>query len=117
MPDAEFSIYRKRSDFIRQHILPGGMLPSPAIPRHQGANAGLELRASFTFGQDHARTCRIWAARMTGAAPRIRRFGYDEPYLRGWHYYPESCAATFATGRSDVVQVEYGHVGQMAQAA
>lgn len=117
VPDAEFSIYRKRSDFIRQHIFPGGMLPSPAILRHQGAKAGLELHASFSFGQDYARTCRIWAVRMTGAAPRIRRFGYDEPFLRGWRYYLESCAATFATGRSDVVQVEFGHVGQIAQAA
>ncbi|SED78510.1 cyclopropane-fatty-acyl-phospholipid synthase family protein [Rhodobacter sp. 24-YEA-8] len=117
VPDAEFSIYRKRSDFIRQHIFPGGMLPSPAILRHQGARAGLELRASFSFGQDYARTCRIWAARMAGAAPRIRRFGYDEPFLRSWRYYLESCAATFATGRSDVVQVEFGHIGQMAQAA
>ncbi|MCL4067903.1 cyclopropane-fatty-acyl-phospholipid synthase family protein [Pseudomonas sp. GX19020] len=117
VPDAEFSIYRKRSDFIRQHIFPGGMLPSPAILRHQGARAGLELRASFSFGQDYARTCRIWAARMAGAAQRIRRFGYDEPFLRSWRYYLESCAATFATGRSDVVQVEFGHIGQMAQAA
>lgn len=117
VPDAEFSLYRKRSDFIRQHIFPGGMLPSPAILRHQGAQAGLELRGSFSFGQDYARTCRIWAARMAQAAPRIRRFGYDAAFLRGWRYYLEGCAATFATGRTDVVQVEYSHADARAQAA
>lgn len=117
VPDAEFSIYRKRSDFIRQHIFPGGMLPSPAILRHHGAKAGLELRSSFSFGQDYARTCRIWAARMAEAAPRIRRLGYDDAFLRGWRYYLEGCAATFATGRTDVVQVEYGHADNMLQAA
>ena len=109
VPDEEFSVYRKRSDFIRQHIFPGGMLPSPAILAHQGTKAGLALKDSFSFGQDYARTCRIWAARMAKAAPRIRGFGYDDAFLRGWRYYLESCAATFATGRTDVVQVEYAH--------
>lgn len=117
VPDAEFSIYRKRSDFIRQHIFPGGMLPSPAILAHQGAQAGLTMLNSFSFGQDYARTCRIWAARMAQAAPRIRRYGYDDAFLRGWRYYLECCAATFATGRTDVVQVEYGHAHGAALAA
>src|SRR5690606_35557383 len=76
LSDSEFSIYRNRSDFIRQHIFPGGMLPSPAILANQGARAGLTLQNSFSFGQDYARTCRIWAARMDAAAPRIRQFGY-----------------------------------------
>lgn len=111
--DAEFSVYRKRSDFIRQHIFPGGMLPSPAILAHQGAKAGLSLRSSFSFGQDYARTCRIWAARMAEAEPRIRRYGYDAAFLRGWRYYLEGCAATFATGRTDVLQVEYAHADDM----
>ncbi|WP_151719808.1 SAM-dependent methyltransferase [Gemmobacter serpentinus] len=117
VPDAEFSIYRKRSDFIRQHIFPGGMLPSPAMLSHHGAQAGLELRSRFSFGQDYASTCRIWAARMAKAAPRIRRSGYDAAFLRGWRYYLEGCAATFATGRTDVVQVEYAHADGAARAA
>lgn len=117
VPDAEFSVYRKRSDFIRQHIFPGGMLPSPAILAHQGAQAGLVIRDSFSFGQDYARTCRIWAARMAEAAPRIRRFGYGDTFLRSWRYYLESCAATFATGCTDVVQVEYAHADALAVAA
>ncbi len=115
--DAEFSVYRKRSDFIRQHIFPGGMLPSPAVLAHQGAQAGLHMTNSFSFGQDYARTCRIWAARMAAAAPRIRRQGYDDAFLRGWRFYLEGCAATFATGRTDVVQVEYAHHDAAAMAA
>lgn len=117
VPDAEFSIYRRRSDFIRQHIFPGGMLPCPATLSHQGAKAGLVMRNTFSFGQDYARTCRIWAARMAEAAPRIRRFGYEEAFLRGWRYYLEGCAAAFATGRTDVVQVEYSHDNGLAMAA
>lgn len=115
--DAEFSVYRRRSDFIRQHIFPGGMLPSPAILAHQGAQAGLVLQESYAFGQDYARTCRLWSARLAEAAPRIRRYGYDDAFLRSWRFYLDGCAATFATGRTDVVQVEYAHAESAALAA
>lgn len=107
--DAEFSVYRARSDFIRQHIFPGGMLPCPAMLAHHGAQAGLRVRDSFSFGSHYARTCRIWAARLSAAAPRLKSYGYDSAFLRSWRYYLEGCAATFATGRTDVVQLEYAH--------
>lgn len=109
VPDAEFSVYRRRSDFIRHHIFPGGMLPSPAMLSHHGARAGLTVKESFSFGAHYARTCRLWAARLAAAGPRIGKLGYDAAFLRGWRYYLEGCAATFATGRTDVVQVEYAH--------
>jgi len=48
---------------------------------------------------------------MLAEAPRIRRLGYGEDFLRNWQFYLQSCAATFATGRSDVVQVELAHSG------
>lgn len=119
VPDAEFSVYRRRSDFIRQHIFPGGMLPSPAILSHQGAQAGLVMQGSFSFGAHYARTCRLWAARLAEATPRIGKLGYDASFLRGWRFYLEGCAATFATSRTDVVQVEYAHseTGSAALAA
>jgi len=40
---------------------------------------------------------------------RIQRIGYDETFLRGWQFYLEGCAATFATAGCDVVQVTLGH--------
>jgi cyclopropane-fatty-acyl-phospholipid synthase len=109
VPDAEFSVYRTRSDFIRQHVFPGGMLPCPASIASQAGRAGLEVRGSFAFGQDYARTCRTWSQRMMDQRDRILRLGYDEPFLRSWQFYLDSCAASFATGRCDVVQVELAH--------
>ncbi|WP_417718937.1 class I SAM-dependent methyltransferase [Salipiger sp.] len=109
VPDAEFSLYRKRSDFIRQHTFPGGMLPCDAVIAREARRAGLEVSESFAFGQDYARTCRIWADRMLAEKDRIARLGYDEPFLRSWQFYLEGCAATFSTGRTDVVQVRLVH--------
>lgn len=117
VPNAEFSVYRGRSDFIRQHIFPGGMLLCDAIIARQAQDAGLVVRDSFAFGQDYARTCRIWAQRMLAQAPRIRKLGYDDAFLGGWQFYLEGCAAAFATGRTDVVQVELAHIEERALAA
>jgi len=109
VPDAEFSIYRRRSDFIRQHVFPGGMLPCSASIFHAAGQARLTVRDSYSFGQDYARTCRIWAQRMMEQRKRINRLGYKDDFLRSWQFYLEGCAASFATGRCEVVQITLGH--------
>lgn len=112
VPDAEFSVYRRRSDFIRQHVFPGGMLPCPAVISHEATKVGLRVRDSHAFGHDYARTCRIWCETMMQQRPRIQRLGYGDAFLRGWQFYLEGCAAAFATGRCDVVQVTLSHADE-----
>lgn len=114
VPDADFPAYRRRSDFIRQHVFPGGMLPCDAAITREAAKAGLQVTDNYAFGQDYARTCRIWSERMQAERPRIARLGYDDAFLRGWQFYLDGCAAAFATGRCDVVQVELTHQGEAA---
>lgn len=109
VPDAYFDIYRRGSDFIRQHTFPGGMLLSDAMISREARRAGLEVRESFAFGRDYARTCRIWNERLLEERERIMRLGYDRRFLRSWQYYLEICAASFAVGQTDVVQVELSH--------
>ncbi|WP_353473183.1 cyclopropane-fatty-acyl-phospholipid synthase [Salipiger sp. H15] len=110
--DAEFSLYRTRTDFIRQHTFPGGMLPCGAVLAREAQKAGLVLRESFAFGQDYARTCRIWCDGMLRQRRQIESLGYGESFLRSWQFYLDACAATFASGRTDVVQVELRHAGE-----
>ncbi|MCA0997856.1 SAM-dependent methyltransferase [Alloyangia pacifica] len=110
--DAEFSLYRKRTDFIRQHTFPGGMLPCNAVLTREAAKAGLVLRENFAFGQHYARTCRIWRDNLLRQRKRIEGLGYGESFLRSWQFYLDACAATFSTGRTDVVQVELRHAGE-----
>ena len=109
VPDENFATYRNSSDFIRQHTFPGGMLLSDAMIRAQAERAGLQVQNSFSFGQDYARTCGVWSDRMEQGAARIRNLGWQDSFLRSWRFYLEICAATFATGRTDVVQVEFAH--------
>lgn len=109
VPDDFFETYRKSSDYIRQHVFPGGMLLSDKIIETQAAQAGLQVQDNFAFGQDYAKTCRMWADRLRAQKPKISELGYGESFFRNWQYYLEICAASFAVGHTNVVQVEMAH--------
>lgn len=109
VPDVNFDIYRNCSDFIRQYTFPGGMLLSDAMIAWHARKAGLRVCDNFAFGPHYARTCRDWSARLEARQGRITALGFDETFLRTWRYYLGICAAAFATGQSNVVQVELAH--------
>ena len=108
--DAFFDTYRKSSDYVRQYVFPGGMLLSDSVIARQAAAAGLRVNESFAFGQDYARTCRLWAARLKARKTKVHERGFDEVFFRTWQYYLEICAASFAVGHTSVTQVELAHV-------
>jgi cyclopropane-fatty-acyl-phospholipid synthase len=105
VPDDVFSDYRRRSDFIRHYVFPGGMLPSLKRLRQEAERAGLAMLQTFRFGQDYARTLREWNARMQIKRPEIKALGHDDRFIRNWEYYLSICAAAFAVGRTDVMQI------------
>jgi cyclopropane-fatty-acyl-phospholipid synthase len=104
--DELFDGYRRRSDFIRHYVFPGGMLPSLARFRGEAEMAGLKFADAFSFGKDYARTLREWLLRMRAQETAIRALGHDQKFLRNWEFYMGMCAAAFEVGRTDVVQVE-----------
>ena len=116
VPDSYFALYRRGSDFIRQHTFPGGMLLSEEQIRIQAEKAGLFVRESFAFGDSYAETLRIWQDRLDEQADRIRALGYGEEFLRSWRFYLGVCAASFRTGQTNVVQVGLNHAGQSSPA-
>jgi cyclopropane-fatty-acyl-phospholipid synthase len=104
--DELFAGYRRRSDFIRHYVFPGGMLPSVARLREEAGRAGLKIVDTYRFGQDYARTLRLWSQRMMAREAEVRALGHDDRFLRNWQFYLGICAAAFAVGRTDVVQLE-----------
>ena len=107
--DELFSNYRLQSDFIRQYVFPGGMLPSLKRFREEAERAGLKFVDAFRFGHDYAKTLREWSGRMQEHKDDILALGYDLKFLRNWEFYLGICAAAFAVDRTDVAQVELVH--------
>ena len=107
--DELFEGYRTRSDFIRHHVFPGGMLPSFRRFREEAEHAGLKALSVFSFGQDYAETLRQWTARLEVRQADVKALGYGEAFLRNWKFYFGICAASFAVERTNVVQIELAH--------
>jgi cyclopropane-fatty-acyl-phospholipid synthase len=104
--DALFPRYRKRVDFIQQHIFPGGMLISERVLKEQLGVAGLRHDGVSYFGQDYARTCREWAKAFNERWPEIEPMGFDEQFRRLWNFYLSYCEAGFSDGRINVGQFQ-----------
>lgn len=107
--DVFYETYKNSSDYIRQYVFPGGMLLSDNKIAEQAEYAGLQVLNNFAFGQDYATTCRIWSQRLAAQKGKISDLGFGEEFYRNWQYYLEICAASFAVGHTNVVQVELAH--------
>lgn len=104
--DDLFQRYRKRADFIQRYIFPGGMLPSETALRKQLQNAKLVYEEATYFGEDYARTLRLWAKSFNDAWPDIESLGFDISFKRMWNFYLSYCEAGFQGGRINVGQFQ-----------
>jgi len=102
--DRLFDRYRRSTDFIQQYIFPGGMLPCPSAFRRQAERAGLRVVNSHSFGADYARTLASWRVRFLAQLRAVRAQGFDERFIRTWHFYLAYCEAAFSEGNTDVTQ-------------
>ncbi len=108
--DELFSVYRRRSDFLRKYIFPGGMLPSEMRLRQEADRAGLEWGSIVRFGQNYADTLSEWGKAFEDAWDDIRKLGFDERFRRLWRFYLSYCEAGMRTERTNVVQLSLGKI-------
>lgn len=101
-----FDYYRKSSDFIRQFIFPGGMLPSVPVFIGLAKLAGLTQTDKHEFGLDYAETLRHWRLRCDEIPQDLRKLGFDDAFQRIWRFYFSYCEAGFRSGRTNVMQIE-----------
>jgi cyclopropane-fatty-acyl-phospholipid synthase len=104
--DDVFDQYRKNSDYIRHHVFPGGMLPSPARFCSDVNNAKLDIVDIFEFGYDYAWTLREWHRNFLANINQLKSMDYSDNFLRAWEFYLSISVAGFESGRTNVMQVE-----------
>ena len=102
--DELFDRYVGSTDFIQQYIFPGGCLPCPREFRAQAVAAGFDVIDEFSFGQDYARTLRIWRAGFLAQEARVLQLGFDKCFIRIWEFYLAYCEAAFAQANTSVMQ-------------
>lgn len=96
MSDRAFDRHKRSVDFIKSHIFPGSCIPSvTAISDSLAAVTDMRIVHLEDIGPHYVRTLQAWRARFTDARDRIAAMGYDERFLRAWHYYLTYCEAGF----------------------
>lgn len=96
IPDQRYEGYRRSTDWIQKHVFPGGHLPSlSAIVDAMTARSRFFVEQVDNIGIHYAQTLREWRARFDAARPQVRALGFDETFLRKWHYYLCYCEAAF----------------------
>jgi cyclopropane-fatty-acyl-phospholipid synthase len=102
--DELFDRYVSSTDFIQQYIFPGGCLPCPSEFRSQAAAAGFDVVDEFAFGQDYARTLKLWRDDFMAQESRVLQLGFDKRFIRIWEFYLAYCEAAFAEDNTSVMQ-------------
>ncbi|MGL4224113.1 MAG: class I SAM-dependent methyltransferase [Vibrio sp.] len=94
--DQRYVSYSNNVDFIQKYIFPGGFLPSISVLTDLATkHTGFIVRDLFDIGLDYALTLQHWRERFEQQLPKVRELGYDERFIRMWHYYFCYCEGGF----------------------
>jgi cyclopropane-fatty-acyl-phospholipid synthase len=97
MPDFRYPTYIRTGDWIQKYIFPGCAVPSLAALAKAMADASqLQVESLENIGPHYAPTLAHWRERFLDRKADILALGYDERFLRTWHYYFAYCEAGFA---------------------
>jgi len=104
VPDHRYEALRSGVDFIQKHIFPGSLLLSVnRVNQLLSEKGGFVVHAFDDFGRDYARTLRLWRDSFSLKLDQVRALGFDERFVRKWHYYLCYCEAAFALRHISVV--------------
>jgi cyclopropane-fatty-acyl-phospholipid synthase len=112
IPDQQYDVYRKETDWVRKHIFPGGHLPSlTAISRAMTKHSSLNIDNVENIGINYIRTLREWRKRFLENIDTISHMGFDRKFQRKWIYYFACCEAAFAARVLGEVQIVLNRPG------
>jgi cyclopropane-fatty-acyl-phospholipid synthase len=104
---------RNTYTWINKYIFPGGFLPSvEVIDRITRRHTTLRIADRLSFGSHYAETLRQWDERFLAARGRVLALGFDETFVRMWHFYLDYSRAGFGSGYIDVNQIVLDRGGQ-----
>jgi len=112
MPHEQMVATRGGYTWINKYIFPGGFLPSvEAIDEVNRRHTTLRVRDRHLFGLDYAETLRRWDEAFLASRDQVLELGFDETFVRMWHFYLAYSRAGFASGYLDVGQFTLARPG------
>ena len=106
IPDHRYDVYRRSVDFIQKYIFPGGCIPSfSAMGNSIRRATDFRVFHLEEFGGHYAETLARWRVRFWDKVDQVRSLGFDDRFIRMWHYYLCYCEAGFRDNQIGVSQI------------
>ncbi|CAL5065836.1 unnamed protein product [Urochloa decumbens] len=87
---------RKRPEFIKEYIFPGGCLPSLArVVSAMTNSSSFCVQHVENIGDHYYTTLMHWRDNFVANRKKVAALGFDETFMRTWQYYLTYCAAMF----------------------
>jgi cyclopropane-fatty-acyl-phospholipid synthase len=108
MPHDRMLATRDGQTWINKYIFPGGFLPSvEVIDQITRDETGLRLTGQLEMGSHYAETLRRWDRRFLAQRAAVLDLGFDDIFMRVWHFYLAYSQAGFASGYLNVSQLTF----------
>ena len=106
MNERNYRQHIRKTDFIRRYIFPGGCLPSlVAIGQSVAKSTDMRMVHLEDITQHYVRTLQQWRCEFCDRIDEIKTLGYENRFIRMWHFYLCYCEAAFAEKRVNTVQM------------
>ncbi|MEO5662095.1 MAG: cyclopropane-fatty-acyl-phospholipid synthase family protein [Nocardioides sp.] len=108
MPHDRMLATRGTQTWINKYVFPGGFLPSvQVIDEITSEQTSLRRTGILEFGTHYAETLRRWDERFIAQRDAVIALGFDDAFMRMWHFYLEYSRAGFASGYINVQQLTF----------
>lgn len=94
-PDERYESYCNSSDFIREHVFPGGHLPCIGACVEAARGTGLSVHGCEDVGPDYAVTLRAWRKAWEEKKDKVLELGYPLRFWKKYRFYFAYCEAGF----------------------
>jgi cyclopropane-fatty-acyl-phospholipid synthase len=106
VPDHRFEDYARHCDWIQKHVFPGSLLGSlHHVTGAMSRVSRLGVHHLEDIAPHYALTLARWRQAFLARLDRVRELGFDERFIRTWHFYLAACEAYFATRRLGDLQL------------
>ena len=108
MPHDRMLATRDGQTWINKYIFPGGFLPSvEVIDEVTREQTTLRISGQLELGSHYAETLRRWDRRFVAQRDAVHALGFDDLFMRVWHFYLAYSQAGFASGYINVSQLTF----------
>ena len=108
--EQNYDYHIRNVDFIGKYIFPGGSLPSiSALSKSIGRVSRMRMIHQTDITPHYQRTMLCWREKFFEQLDAIRALGYDEAFIRRWHFYLCYCEAAFAERRVNCTHLMFAN--------